>query len=126
MSKSAPSYAYPPTRADNNYRRASKTSGGYGAEDHVPQMPARLNSIDSSPEDVLAAMGYTQDLSRNRSTLSVAFMSFVLASVPYGLATTLIYPIANGGPATIIWGWCLVSVLMLCVAISLGEITSVC
>ncbi|KXS94243.1 hypothetical protein AC578_10100 [Pseudocercospora eumusae] len=118
MSKSEP-YSYPPTD-NSNYRRASKMS-----KEVVPDMPRRLNSIDSNPEDVLAALGYTQDLSRNRSTLSVAFMSFVLASVPYGLATTLIYPLSNGGPTTIIWGWCLVCLLMLCVAISLGEITSV-
>lgn len=52
-------------------------------------------------------------------------MSFVLASVPYGLSTTLIYPLTGGGTSTIIWGWVAVCLLMLCVAISLGEITSV-
>lgn len=52
-------------------------------------------------------------------------MSFVLASVPYGLSTTLVYPLTNGGPATIIWGWVAVCLLMVCVAASLGEITSV-
>lgn len=41
-------------------------------------------------------------LLRNRSTLHVAFMSFVVASIPYGLATTLFYPLINGGPVTII------------------------
>lgn len=65
-------------------------------------------------------------LPRSRSTWGVAFMSFVLASVPYGLSTTLVYPLTGGGPVTIIWGWVLVCCLMLCVAISLGEITSVC
>lgn len=64
-------------------------------------------------------------LVRNRSTLHVAFMSFVLASIPYGLATSLFYPLINGGPATIIWGWVAVSVIILCVAASLAEITSV-
>lgn len=82
------------------------------------------NRRDSTAEDVLATLGYTQELTRSRSTLNVAFMSFVLASVPYGLATTLYYPLVGGGPSTIIWGWCLVCALMLCVAISLGEITS--
>lgn len=76
-------------------------------------------------DNLLEAMGYQPELSRNRSTLQVAFMSFVLASVPYGLATTLYYPLVGGGPVNIIWGWLAVSLIILCVAISLGEITSV-
>ncbi|KAL8970146.1 MAG: hypothetical protein Q9197_003962 [Variospora fuerteventurae] len=83
------------------------------------------NGGHNSADDLLEAMGYTAELVRSRSTLQVAFMSFVLASIPYGLATTLYYPIAGGGPANIIWGWLTVSLIILCVAASLGEITSV-
>lgn len=79
----------------------------------------------SDPDGLLAAMGYKAELVRSRSTLQVAFMSFVLASVPYGLATTLYYPIVGGGPTNIIWGWLAVSLIILAVAASLGEITSV-
>ncbi|KAI1133970.1 amino acid transporter [Hypoxylon sp. FL0543] len=78
-----------------------------------------------SADQLLASLGYTPELSRNRSTLQVAFMSFVLASIPYGLATTLYYPLVGGGPVNIIWGWVAVSAIILCVAASLGEITSV-
>jgi amino acid transporter len=74
---------------------------------------------------LLEALGYEPELTRNRSTLQVAFMSFVLASIPYGLATTFIYPLIGGGPVNIIWGWLIVSIIILCVALSLGEITSV-
>lgn len=73
----------------------------------------------------LEALGYEPELTRNRSTLQVAFMSFVLASIPYGLATTFFYPLVGGGPVNIIWGWLIVSMIILCVAASLGEITSV-
>jgi amino acid transporter len=76
-------------------------------------------------DDLLQAMGYKSELVRSRSTFQVAFMSFVLASVPYGLATTLYYPVADSGPVGIIWGWLGVSLIILCVAASLGEITSV-
>ncbi|KAJ3532964.1 hypothetical protein NM208_g8196 [Fusarium decemcellulare] len=68
---------------------------------------------------------YSSELVKSRSTFQVAFMSFVLASIPYGLATSLFYPLANGGPATMIWGWLGVSLVIFCVAVSLGEITSV-
>ncbi|RYP22005.1 hypothetical protein DL765_001911 [Monosporascus sp. GIB2] len=86
---------------------------------------AELEGDVDSADQVLASLGYTPELSRNRSTLQVAFMSFVLASIPYGLATTLYYPLVGGGPANIIWGWVAVSCIIVCVAASLGEITSV-
>jgi len=80
---------------------------------------------NESADDLLAAMGYKAELVRTRSTWHVAFMSFVLASIPYGLATTLYYPLQGGGPVVVVWGWLLVSLIILCVAASLGEITSV-
>lgn len=78
-----------------------------------------------SADELLGSLGYTPQLARNRSTLQVAFMSFVLASIPYGLATTLYYPLNGGGPVDVIWGWVAVSLIIICVASSLGEITSV-
>ncbi|KXJ93388.1 amino acid permease-domain-containing protein, partial [Microdochium bolleyi] len=80
---------------------------------------------DASADEMLTALGYKPELSRNRSTLQVAFMSFVLASIPYGLATTIVYPLIGGGPVDVIWGWVMVSLITICVAASLGEITSV-
>ncbi|KAK5989654.1 Choline transport protein [Cladobotryum mycophilum] len=85
----------------------------------------RLSNGQESADHLLETLGYTPELQRTRSTLQVAFMSFVLASIPYGLTTTLSYPIIGGGPVVIIWGWVLVSLIIICVAASLGEITSV-
>lgn len=87
---------------------------------------ADLEQSDSvAANGLLEALGYEPELTRNRSTLQVAFMSFVLASIPYGLSTTFVYPLVGGGPVNIIWGWLAVSMIVLCVAASLGEITSV-
>ncbi|KAH7329571.1 amino acid permease [Stachybotrys elegans] len=85
----------------------------------------RPASPNDTADQLLENLGYKPELSRNRSTLHVAFMSFVLASIPYGLATTLYYPLIGGGPVDIIWGWVAVSLIIICVAASLGEITSV-
>ncbi|KAE8157503.1 amino acid/polyamine transporter I [Aspergillus tamarii] len=85
--------------------------------------PPRLDKITADSN--LEALGYTPELSRNRSTWQVVFMVFILASVPYGLSTTMLYSIAGGGSANMIWGWILVSLIMLCVAASLAEVTSV-
>ncbi|CAK5270488.1 unnamed protein product [Mycena citricolor] len=43
-------------------------------------------------------------------------------SIAYGLAAPLATSLAAGGPATILWGWLLVSLLTLPLALSLGEI----
>lgn len=94
---------------------------------------SKFESVDDGPpqyndpaeDDLLAVLGYESQLVRSRSTAGVAFMSFVLSSVPYGLATTLIYPLTGGGPVTIIWGWIAVCAIVLCLSASLGEITSV-
>ncbi|KAF6833779.1 amino acid permease [Colletotrichum musicola] len=93
------------------------------AKDGFTTRPSR--SDDGSADNMLEQLGYKPELERNRSTLQVAFMSFVLASIPYGLATTMLYPLAGGGPVNIIWGWLGVSLIIICVAASLGEITSV-
>ncbi|EIT74925.1 amino acid transporter [Aspergillus oryzae 100-8] len=85
--------------------------------------PPRLDKITADSN--LEALGYTPELSRNRSTWQVVFMVFILASVPYGLSTTMLYSIAGGGSANMIWGWIVVSLIMLCVAASLAEVTSV-
>ncbi|KAA8645787.1 hypothetical protein EYZ11_006751 [Aspergillus tanneri] len=79
----------------------------------------------STADQTLETLGYTPELSRNRSTWHVVFMCFILSSVPYGLSTTFSYPLAGGGPANIVWGWVAVSLIILCVAVSLAEITSV-
>ncbi|KAJ5580334.1 uncharacterized protein N7459_006319 [Penicillium hispanicum] len=89
-------------------------------------MEGAETGLDTSKADrTLEDLGYTPELARNRSIWQVTFMCFILSSVPYGLSTTLYYPLAAGGPANIIWGWVVVSFLILCVAISLAEITSV-
>ena len=79
----------------------------------------------TNADRTLEDMGYKPEMARNRSIWQVTFMCFILSSVPYGLSTTLYYPLAAGGPANVIWGWVIISFLILCVAISLAEITSV-
>lgn len=97
------------------------SSGEHGSGgDHGLAVESR-----ASADDMLAVLGYQSELTRSRSTWQVAFMSFVLASVPYGLATTLYYPLIGGGPVAVIWGWVAVCLIIICVAVSLGEITSV-
>lgn len=73
----------------------------------------------------LANLGYVAELSRNRSTWQVMFMSFIMASVPFTISTTMSYTVSGGGPSNMVWGWVLVTSIMLCLGASLAEITSV-
>lgn len=100
-----------------------KQDSGSNVDEKLESHPGS-NGPDSA-DQLLENLGYKPELSRNRSTLQVAFMSFVLASIPYGLATTLYYPLVGGGPVNVLWGWVAVSIIIVCVAASLGEITSV-
>ena len=123
MAASMPIAQYGTNSSDSTSQRRPSKAGIFSKDKE--DVPPRSSGSSGPAEDLLEAMGYTQQLARSRSTWSVTFMSFVLASVPYGLSTTLVYPLTNGGPATIIWGWVAVCLLMVCVAASLGEITSV-
>lgn len=85
------------------------------------QGPGGLPSADSNLEN----LGYVPELSRNRSTWQVMFMSFIMASVPYTISTTMSYTMTGGGPSNMIWGWVTICLFMLCLGASLAEITSV-
>jgi amino acid permease len=93
--------------------------------DETTEAAPHLSKAHNDGDQILESLGYTPQLQRNRSTLQVAFMAFVLASIPYGLATTFNPPVTTGGPVNIIWGWVAVSAMIICVAASLGEIMSV-
>jgi amino acid transporter len=100
-------------------------NGAYDSKKESRASFAGSATEHANADELLNVLGYQSELVRSRSTFQVAFMSFVLASVPYGLATTLLYPIAGGGPVAVIWGWCGVCAIIGCLAVSLGEITSV-
>jgi len=117
MFSSQPEGKKDPAHETVNYRQDAMLRESHDSEIHAGEV--------ANPDVWLQALGYAPELVRNRSTFQVAFMSFVLASIPYSLATTLFYPLNGGGSTCVIWGWLAVSCITMCVAASLGEITSV-
>ncbi|KAF8575569.1 amino acid transporter [Ramaria rubella] len=75
-------------------------------------------------EEGLKALGYDQELLRNRGLFHILFMSLAILAVPFGLSAPFATSLVGGGPATIVWGFVLISVVVECLAISLGEISS--
>ncbi|MFW5468952.1 amino acid permease [Knoellia sp. CPCC 206435] len=78
-----------------------------------------------SDEDMLAELGYKQELHRGMSGFSNFAVSFSIISILSGCVTTFYLAMDAGGPAAINLGWPLVGVMVLCVALAMAEICSV-
>ncbi|KAL8747476.1 MAG: hypothetical protein Q9190_000643 [Brigantiaea leucoxantha] len=82
-----------------------------------------LKSIDSDALK-LAEMGYTQDLKRNYTVLSVLGVGFSLTNSWFGISAALVTGINSGGPVLIVYGIILIALISTCVGISLSELAS--
>lgn len=79
-------------------------------------------SVHAREEAQLAELGYKQELPRTLSMMAILGLSFAIMAVPFGLSTTMGIGLTDGQCVTILWGWCLVSLISLCIAASLAEI----
>ncbi len=78
----------------------------------------------SGDEQRLAELGYKQELKRGWSSFSNFAISFSIISVLAGCFTSFGQAFNNGGPVAISIGWPVISVLILCVAVSMSELAS--
>ncbi|KAL4875433.1 amino acid/polyamine transporter I [Aspergillus karnatakaensis] len=86
-------------------------------------VPSGHQILDDDEQD-LAQMGHVQGLSRKFSLWSMLSLAFCVLGTYSTFAQGLSSGLTNGGPITILWGLVLVTVCNLCVAVSLGEMTS--
>ncbi|KAF8994919.1 amino acid transporter [Cyathus striatus] len=100
----------------------------------------------SSGDDELAAqglekLGYKQELTRRRGLAHILFMTLAIMAVrasfllldislynfpmaAFGLAAPIATSLIGGGPATMIWGWIMISLFTQPLALSLAEVCS--
>jgi amino acid transporter len=78
----------------------------------------------SADEKLLAELGYTQELHRSWSGFSNFAISFSIISILAGCFTSFGLGWNNGGPASIAWGWPLVSVFILIIGLCMSELVS--
>ncbi|OAX83240.1 hypothetical protein ACJ72_02400 [Emergomyces africanus] len=85
--------------------------------------PGEKSSLD---EDALklAAMGYSQDMKRKFSLLSLLGVGFSLTNSWFGMSASLITGISSGGPLLVMYGIPWIAFISSCVAITLSELTS--
>lgn len=86
--------------------------------------PESSSPESSSDEDLLAELGYKQELHRGLSGFTNFATSFSIISILAGCITTYYLAMDAGGPIAINSGWLVVSLLVLCVALAMGEICS--
>jgi amino acid transporter len=79
---------------------------------------------DGQDADMLEEMGHAQELSRQFSPWSMFCLAFTVLGTWSTFSQNLSDGITNGGPVGILWGLVLVTFCNLCVAVSLGELTS--
>src|SRR6266571_3075737 len=72
----------------------------------------------------LAEMGYRQELTRAWSSFTNFAISFTIISVLAGCFTNFSFAWGGGGPAAIAWGWPILCLFVLLVALSMAELTS--
>jgi len=75
-------------------------------------------------EELLAELGYKQELSRSWSGFSNFAISFSIISILAGCFTTFASGWNGGGPAAIAWGWPILAALILCIGLCLAELVS--
>ncbi|KAI1907529.1 hypothetical protein LOZ61_006076 [Ophidiomyces ophidiicola] len=72
----------------------------------------------------LAAMGYSQDMTRKFSILSLLAVGFSLTNSWFGISASLITGINSGGPVLTIYGIPWIAFISTCVGITLSELAS--
>ncbi len=78
----------------------------------------------SNDEQLLAKLGYKQELGRSWSSFSNFAISFSIISILAGCFTTFGQAWNNGGPVAISWGWPIISAFILLIGFTLSELVS--
>src|ERR1700736_1981583 len=78
----------------------------------------------TADEQRLAELGYKQEVNRGWSSFSNFAISFSIISVLAGCFTTYGQALNNGGPIAISIAWPVISLFVLCVALSMAELAS--
>ena len=97
----------------------------YSSHDKIQYAHDNTLTTDSADEpEVLAALGYKQELKRNRSLFTLLFQSLAIAALPFGEGGPLLSAVYGGGQLSIFVGWIIILFLASSVAVSLAEIAS--
>ncbi|KAJ1307290.1 hypothetical protein OPQ81_001400 [Rhizoctonia solani] len=78
----------------------------------------------NADEELLASLGYKQEFKRTFSPFEVFGVAFSIISLVPSIASSLVYAMPNGGPASMVWGWLAASIFILFVGLAMAELAS--
>ncbi|KAG0694600.1 amino acid/polyamine transporter I [Suillus ampliporus] len=87
-------------------------------------MESPQHAIKKADEALLAELGYKQEFKRAFTPLEVFGIAFSIIGLLPSIASVLFYAVPNGGPASMVWGWAVASLFILCVGMSMAELAS--
>ncbi|KAG2143445.1 amino acid/polyamine transporter I [Suillus bovinus] len=82
------------------------------------------DAISKADEALLAELGYKQEFKRAFTPLEVFGIAFSIIGLLPSIASVLFYAVPNGGPSSMVWGWAVTSLFILCVGMSMAELGS--
>ncbi|KAH7361173.1 GABA permease [Pyrenochaeta sp. MPI-SDFR-AT-0127] len=94
------------------------------ADDFALDSEKKVQNAVDTDDDVLAQLGYTQELKRSFGLLGMVGFSFSIVTSWTALSGVLIIGVESGGPPVMIWGWLAVCLVTLAVAYSMAEMCS--
>lgn len=75
-------------------------------------------------EELLARLGYKQEFKRAFTPLEVFGLAFSVVGLFPSMTSVLVYGLPNGGPVSMVWGWVVASLFVLCIGMSIAELAS--
>ncbi|KXS17233.1 APC amino acid permease [Gonapodya prolifera JEL478] len=87
-------------------------------------MAIEVHNVITEDELRLARMGYRQEFQRTFKMIHNFGISLSHISILAGVGSLFTYSLLCGGPAGAVWGWVVISLLSLCVALTMAEICS--
>ena len=72
----------------------------------------------------LAEMGYSQEMKRGFSVVSILALGFSVTNSWFGVSAAMVTGINSGGPVLLVYGIILLAIISICVGISLSELAS--
>ncbi|KAF2653653.1 amino acid transporter [Lophiostoma macrostomum CBS 122681] len=90
----------------------------------APSQSTDKNKIVREDTQQLSALGYTEELNRNRSNITLLAQALIISNIPYGIGGPLSTVAAGGGQLSLFVGWIVVTIFYGCVAMSLAELAS--
>ncbi|EMG51120.1 HNM1 Choline transport protein [Candida maltosa Xu316] len=106
------------THATTNLDALAATAGGNDKKNNRLLKEAQANL------ELAAETGYTPELRRNFSILSLLGIGFGITNSWFGISGSLVAGISSGGPMMIIYGIIIVAFFSTCIGITLSELSS--